>query len=124
MKKVNFDYFFPKDFFKKEINEKFQLFLLNNCIGPFVDEEITRGNADLKQPDLILRDIPVELTLASTEEETTTYIKDIKDHTLQTLSLIHIFNLWNAEITGVLPSGSHNFTAVLKSCLLYTSRCV
>ena len=25
------------------------------------------------------------------------------------------FNLWNAEITGVLPSGSHNFTAVLKS---------
>ena len=55
MKKVNFDYFFPKDFFKKEINEKFQLFLLNNCIGPFVDEEITRGNADLKQPDLILR---------------------------------------------------------------------
>lgn len=84
MKKINFDYFFPKDFFKKEINEKFQLFLLNNCIGPFVDEEITWGNADLKQPDLILRDIPIELTLASTEEETTTYIKDIKNHTLQT----------------------------------------
>ena len=84
MKKVDFNYFFPKDFFKKETNEKFQLFLLDNCFGHFCEKEIIWGNADAKEPDLIIGNMPFELTLASTEEETTTYIKDIRDHMLKT----------------------------------------
>lgn len=82
MNRVNFEYFFPKDFFKKEVNEKFQLFLLDGCFGPFKNQEIHWGNANNKEPDLIISGKPFELTLASTEEETSTYIRDIKSHTL------------------------------------------
>lgn len=84
MNKVDFNYYFPENFFKKEVNESFQLFLLNRSLGPFKEEEIVWGKAEKKEPDLILKDIPIELTLASTAEETTTYINDIKKHTFQT----------------------------------------
>ena len=84
MNKVSFDYFFPKDFFKKEINERFQLYLLKNCFDLFCEKKIIWGNANQKEPDLIIDNMPFELTLASTEKETTTYIKDIKDHKLKT----------------------------------------
>lgn len=84
MNRVDFNYFFPKDFFKKEINEPFQFLLLKSCIESFNEEEIKWGNANIQEPDLIIGGRPFELTLASTEEETTTYIKEIKEHTLQT----------------------------------------
>jgi len=84
MRRVDFNYFFPKDFFKKEINEPFHLYLLKNCIEAFRDDKVVWGNANLKEPDLIIDNKPFELTLASTEEETSTYIRDIKNHTLKT----------------------------------------
>ncbi len=82
MNRVNFEYFFPKDFFKTEVHERFQLFLLDSCFGPFNNQEIRWGNPNNREPDLIISGRPFELTLASTEEEPSTYILDIKNHTL------------------------------------------
>ncbi len=80
---INFNVFFPKNFFDKGTNEKFQLFLIGKIIDSFNEDDVEWGNPRKNEPDLIINNVPFELTLASTVEDTSTFIKKIIEYTLK-----------------------------------------
>ncbi len=54
--------FLPKNFFNKEINEKFIKLVMKSVLGNGIWQ---KGNPELKEPDYIFNNIPLEFTLAS-----------------------------------------------------------
>ena len=82
MKQIDFDCFFPVDFFNKKVNEPFNIYLIKSCLGKSDNFDVCFGDPNKKEPDLLIDGHAYELTLASDKNKSTSYIKQIKDHTL------------------------------------------
>ena len=54
--------FLPKNFFNKDVNEKFIKLVMESVLG---DGNWQKGKHELKEPDYIFNNIPLEFTLAS-----------------------------------------------------------
>lgn len=54
--------FLPKNFFSKDVNEEFIKLIMKSVLG---DGSWQKGRAELKEPDYIFNNIPIEFTLAS-----------------------------------------------------------
>lgn len=53
--------FLPKDFFNKEVNEKFIKFVMESILQ---DGKWVKGDANKNEPDYLYNGIPLEFTLA------------------------------------------------------------
>ena len=70
--------FLPKDFFNKEVNEKFIKFVMESILQ---DGKWVKGDANKNEPDYLYNGIPLEFTLASdkcTRKKKENFITKIK----------------------------------------------
>ncbi len=81
MNRIDFDYFFPKDFFKKDVNEKIQADFLLRALKA---EHYSKGDPLKDEPDICIDGKYIELTLASDKNKSIDYINKIRTGTFST----------------------------------------
>lgn len=75
MNRIDFDYFFPPDFFKKDVNEKIQTDFLLRALKA---EHYSKGDPLKDEPDICIDGKYIELTLASDKNKSIDYINKIR----------------------------------------------
>ncbi len=73
--------FFPKDFFKKEVNEEFIKLVMEQV---FPNCNWRKGNPDLFEPDYFCDTVPLEFTIASDKDKKSNFIIRLKNSTYKT----------------------------------------
>ena len=81
MSQIDFNVYFPVNFFSKRINEPFHRYLLCE-IFDITPELCHYGDPNKGEPDLLLDGQWIELTLASNADKTMNYVNDIRTHKL------------------------------------------
>ena len=90
--------FLPKNFFNKDVNEKFIKLVMESVLG---DGNWQKGKHELKEPDYIFNNIPFEFTLASDN------IKNFHPAELNELFFkSQIFNIRKGDILALHPGYS------------------
>ena len=85
MKSINFNYYFPKDFFLKKVNEPIQAIFLSKVLG--CSNAYIEGDPNKGEPDIYINGKWFELTLASDSDNSINYINSIRTNNLSTNQL-------------------------------------
>lgn len=85
MNNIDFNYYFPKDFFSKEVNEPIQAFLIAKAFG--VTGDYTKGDPNKGEPDVLIGDTWFEMTLACDLDHSIEYINSIRTQSFVTSNL-------------------------------------
>ena len=90
--------FFPKDFFKKEVNEEFIKLVMEQV---FPDRNWVKGNPDLFEPDYFCNEIPFEFTIASDKNKKSNFIIRLKNSTYKTYPSLPKLLTFSLRVTSL-----------------------